>query len=59
MPNGGDDVEFHEKALSEGHVSISPGSFYGEQGRGWMRVSLVLPVEQIKEAMARLKKLGL
>ncbi|OQY47023.1 MAG: hypothetical protein B6242_05930 [Anaerolineaceae bacterium 4572_78] len=59
VPNGGDDVEFHEKALSEGHVSISPGSFYGEQGRGWMRVSLVLPVEQIKEAMARLKKLGL
>ncbi len=54
-PDGFLDVEFHEKVLAEASVSIAPGSYYGENGRGWMRLSVAVPTERMAEAMARLK----
>ena len=54
-PDGFSDVEFHEKVLADAGVSIAPGSYYGENGRGWMRLSVAVPTERMAEAMARLK----
>lgn len=56
VPHGYDDVALHEKLLTETGVSIAPGSIYGENGRGWMRLSVAVPTERMLEAMARLKK---
>jgi LL-diaminopimelate aminotransferase len=41
--------------LEEQGVSLGPGSFWGPQGDGYMRLSLVQPLERIEEAMSRLK----
>jgi LL-diaminopimelate aminotransferase len=49
-----DDVAYVRGALEEAHVSISPGSFYGSSGRGYVRISLVVDEAQIIEAMERL-----
>ncbi len=54
-PDGFSDVEFHEKVLAEAGVSIAPGSYYGENGRGWMRLSVAVPTDRMAEAMERLK----
>jgi len=55
-PHGFTDVEFHEKILADAGVSIAPGSFYGKNGRGWMRLSVAVPTARMAEAMERLKK---
>jgi len=55
VPHGFTDVEFHEKLLADAGVSIAPGSYYGENGRGWMRLSVAVPTERMAEAMERLK----
>ncbi len=54
-PHGFTDVAFHEKLLADAGVSIAPGSYYGENGRGWMRLSVAVPTERMTEAMERLK----
>lgn len=50
----GDDVTYVRHALEEAHVSMSPGSFYGPAGRGYVRLSLVVPEERLRAAMRRL-----
>lgn len=55
VPHGFTDVTFHEKILADTGVSIAPGSIYGENGRGWMRLSISTPAARLEEAMARLK----
>jgi LL-diaminopimelate aminotransferase len=51
---GGDDAGYVKGALKEAHVSLSPGSFYGPTGNGYIRMSLVVSGERILEAMERL-----
>ncbi|MEM7031684.1 MAG: LL-diaminopimelate aminotransferase [Chloroflexota bacterium] len=51
------DMEFHEKLLQEAHVSIAPGSIYGEQGNNWMRLSIGLSTTRLKEALGRMKQM--
>ncbi len=53
--HGFTDVELHEKILAETGVSIAPGSIYGENGCGWMRLSISAPTARLAEAMERLK----
>ncbi|MDM8529463.1 aminotransferase class I/II-fold pyridoxal phosphate-dependent enzyme [Anaerolineales bacterium HSG24] len=56
-PDGYSSVEFQLKMLEEAHVSLSPGTMYGQQGRGWMRLSFVSDVSVLTEALERMKKL--
>ncbi len=55
VPAGYTSTEFTTKLLDEGHLSFAPGTAYGARGEGYMRVSLVMPVETINAAMERLK----
>ena len=51
-----DSIEFCDTLIRQTGVSITPGVVYGESGAGFVRVSLVTPVERLSEAMARMKK---
>ena len=55
-PAGFTSMEFHTQLLEKAHVSVTPGDMYGENGEGWMRISLVAPTDQLKEALARMEE---
>lgn len=40
--------------LREGHVLIFPGTAFGEKWTDWLRISLLQPEEQLREALARM-----
>lgn len=48
-----DDVEFVMQLLEKTGVLCTPGSSFGEMGRGHVRFALVLPVETIQEALEK------
>lgn len=50
-----DDVEFVTELLEKTGVLCTPGSSFGEMGRGHVRFALVLPVETIEEALEKVK----
>ena len=50
-----DSVDFCDILLREAGVSVTPGIVYGDSGEGYIRISLVTPVETLTEAMRRLK----
>lgn len=50
-----DDVQFCLDLAQEGKVSLIPGSFFGEAGRGYVRVSYAASLENISEALNRIK----
>lgn len=52
----GDDLEYASGALHEAHVSIAPGRFFGEGGRGYVRISLIVDEQRIREAIERLRQ---
>lgn len=43
-----------ERLLSEHRVAVAPGEGFGERGRGWARLSLAIPDEDVAEAARRL-----
>ena len=47
--------EFCEKFLMSKYVAIVPGNAFGECGEGFVRISYAASIEDIKEAMVRLK----
>lgn len=49
-------ASFCEKALNSAHVVLTPGSGYGPDGEGFVRISLTSPTERIVEAARRLKE---
>jgi LL-diaminopimelate aminotransferase len=57
VPEGYTSEEFATRLLEEAGVSISPGSYFGFQGEGYLRISLGMGTERIREAMERLKHL--
>jgi succinyldiaminopimelate transaminase len=50
----GDEWAFTQRLASEGGCLVSPGEFYGEAGRGHVRVALVQPVERLELVASRL-----
>jgi aspartate/methionine/tyrosine aminotransferase len=48
--------EFADFALNECHVAISPGTFFGDYGEGYVRFCYANTVKNIKEAIERLRK---
>ena len=59
IPEGfSDDVEFVTTLLEKTGVLCTPGSSFGELGKGHVRFALVLPVETIAEALSAVKQSG-
>jgi LL-diaminopimelate aminotransferase len=56
VPSGWNSGDFASAALEEAQVSLTPGSFFGKGGEGYVRVSLTAPLERIEEAMRRLER---
>jgi LL-diaminopimelate aminotransferase len=59
VPDGYRSAEFTTRVLEEAAVSITPGSVFGQQGEGYMRISLGMSTDRIREAMERLRNLAL
>jgi LL-diaminopimelate aminotransferase len=57
VPAGYTSLDFHTRLLEQAHISLTPGHIYGQNGEGWMRVSIVTRMERLKEALARLERL--
>lgn len=51
---GMDDEEFSEALIREEKVGVVPGSCFGEQGRGHVRISYAASREDLKEALGRI-----
>jgi aspartate/methionine/tyrosine aminotransferase len=57
-PQGFDDEDFVLNTLiSKAHVAFMPGSYFGENGRGYMRATLFLSRLEIEEVLERIKKI--
>jgi LL-diaminopimelate aminotransferase len=55
LPEGWEDsIAFCDRMLRETGVSVTPGVVYGPSGAGYVRISLVTPVERLSEAMDRM-----
>jgi aspartate/methionine/tyrosine aminotransferase len=51
---GGDDWGFTQRLAVEGGLLGSPGEFYGEAGRGHVRLAAVAPLERLDLVASRL-----
>ncbi len=55
LPQGEmDSTEFCARLLDETGVSTTPGVVYGQNGEGYLRISLGTPTDRVEEAMNRL-----
>ncbi len=59
LPEGIDAVSFIDEILYNNDVFISPGNIFGSNGEGYIRFSLCVTKENIKEAIGRLEKTSL
>ncbi len=48
--------EFAEQLLQQEKVAVVPGNVFGESGKGHIRVSYAASLEQLEEAMKRMKR---
>ncbi|MEH6945062.1 LL-diaminopimelate aminotransferase [Bacillus sp. JJ722] len=55
VPHGFTSIDFAETLLQEAGIVVTPGSVFGEEGEGYFRISLSVPVERLIEAGERLK----
>jgi LL-diaminopimelate aminotransferase len=56
VPPGHTSVSFAELVLDQAAVVVSPGSAYGPNGEGYVRLSLTVPDDRLREAMARIEQ---
>lgn len=54
-----DDMEFVMELLKETGVLCTPGSSFGEKGKGYVRFALTLPVETIRAAVDAIAESGI
>lgn len=54
LPEGQDCHRFVDGLLYQKHLFVTPGDIFGKNGKGWIRFSLCVPEEKIKEAITRL-----
>ena len=50
-----DSIKFCSDLLRDTGVSITPGVVYGPSGAGYVRISLVTPIDRLQQAMVRLQ----
>ena len=56
VPAGYTSAGFCQQALQRCAVSLTPGTIFGRQGEGYIRLSLTSPLAEIAEAMRRLEE---
>ena len=57
VPEGYDDEEFVlDVLINQAHVVLMPGSYFGNNGKGYMRATLFLSKNEIEEALERIEK---
>ena len=56
VPEGYHSVDFATRLLEETGISITPGTAFGSNGEGYLRISLGMSTERIREAMERLTR---
>jgi LL-diaminopimelate aminotransferase len=56
VPDGHTSVSFADLLLDEAGVFVAPGSGYGTNGEGYVRLSLTVPDDRLEEAMARVTR---
>jgi LL-diaminopimelate aminotransferase len=54
-----DDVKFAFDLLEQTGVICTPGSAFGPKGQGYVRMALVLPVEELGKAVSAVQKAGI
>ncbi|MFC7063584.1 aminotransferase class I/II-fold pyridoxal phosphate-dependent enzyme [Halobacillus seohaensis] len=57
VPGGYSSQNFAEKLLDEAGVIVTPGTAFGLKGEGYIRISLTVPIDRLREAAARMKKM--
>ncbi len=57
VPAGWSCVDFTNLVLDKAAVSLTPGTIFGENGEGYVRISLTEPTGRVAEAMQRMAKL--
>lgn len=55
VPEGESSESFATKLLEQAHVIVTPGSGYGPDGEGFIRISLTTPDDMLLEAVKRMK----
>jgi LL-diaminopimelate aminotransferase len=58
-PSGYSSGAFATRLLEEASISITPGTAFGPGGEGYVRISLGMSTERIREATDRMKRLSL
>nr|HID13557.1 aminotransferase class I/II-fold pyridoxal phosphate-dependent enzyme [Anaerolineae bacterium] len=53
VPQGTTSAQFASDLLGETGVSLAPGTAFGPHGEGYVRISLVQPMERLEEAIGR------
>ena len=57
VPGGWTCLDFVNLLLDEASVSLTPGTIFGDNGEGYVRISLTAPTERLAEAMQRMANL--
>ncbi|MDY6142621.1 MAG: LL-diaminopimelate aminotransferase [Arcanobacterium sp.] len=55
VPHGYTSESFAEALLEKAHVIVTPGSGYGPDGEGYIRISLTTPDDRLLEAVERMR----
>jgi LL-diaminopimelate aminotransferase len=56
VPQGYNSAEFATRLVEDAGISIAAGSAFGAHGEGYVRISLGMSTERIREAMERLRR---
>ena len=56
VPEGYTSASFTEQVLDQADVVITPGAAYGACGEGYVRLSLTVPDERLREAVQRIEE---
>ncbi len=54
LPEGWSSEDFVRVLLEKTSVSLTPGTLFGRQGEGYIRISLTAPTEKVAIAMQRI-----
>jgi LL-diaminopimelate aminotransferase len=55
-PRGLSSIEFTTLLFEKAHVVVAAGTAYGQYGEGFVRFSLTVPDDRLREAMERIRK---
>ncbi len=55
-PKGMSSLEFTDRLFEKTHVVVAAGTAYGQYGEGYIRISLTVPDDRLKEAMQRIER---